>query len=212
MLGQLSLNLSFLMYAILYLPQIIHNQKQADLAGLSKWMHILLYAAYSLDLLYGFATHLPWQYRLISGLGWLLLSIQHLQIMHHFNQNQRYGAQYSYYGLLLLFFVFLLYGLSQQPFSPSAINIVGYLAQLGFVIAIIPQILKSKQLKSTHAINVTYLMLNMVLSCLDLISAWQLNWGWPNKCGSSLLLILTSVLLLQYRIYPSTKEHMTNPN
>ena len=81
MLGQISLNLSFLMYMFLYLPQLIHNQKQTNLAELSKWMHLTLYLGYSLDLVYGFGNNLPWQYRTVSAIGWVLLTIQHFQLI-----------------------------------------------------------------------------------------------------------------------------------
>ncbi|PJD94393.1 MAG: hypothetical protein CK424_00065 [Legionella sp.] len=211
LLGQLSLNLSCLMYAILYVPQILHNQKQANLDGLSKSMHFLLYGAYSLDLLYGVMVHLPWQYRLVSALGWILLTLQHLQIAHHFKKKQQFSAEYRCYSVLILVVVWMMEGLYEQPFSEASINLAGFIAQFGFGIALLPQILKSKQLQSTNAIHMAYLVLNVSLACLDLISAWQLHWGWPNKVGSSLMFGLTSILLLQRWFYGSSKDHMTNP-
>ncbi|MCR9192915.1 MAG: PQ-loop domain-containing transporter [Gammaproteobacteria bacterium] len=204
-IGQITLNLSLLIYTVLYLPQVVHNQKQTNLDGLSKWMHVLLYFSYSLDLVYGFAADLPWQYRLVSGTGWLLLTIQHIQLTYHFKLKKKQTAEQGYYSLLIIVFVALIYCIGQESLSLTIINLMGYTAQTGFVIAIIPQIIKSKQLKSAQAINITYILFNLVLSFLDLVSAWKLEWGWPNKAGSAAIFVLMSILLIQHRQYYADK-------
>jgi len=187
------------------MTQIAHNQKQSNLDGLSKWMHILMYFAYSLDLVYGFHSELPWQYRLISATGWLLLTIQHIQLIYHFKLKKMHGFAHCYYSLLLIVFVALIYFIGQEPFPVTMISIIGYISQIGFVIAMIPQIIKSKHLKSAQAINITYILFNIVLSFLDLVSAWKLGWGWPNKTGSAALFVLMTILLIQHRQYYSNK-------
>lgn len=212
MLGQISLNLSFFIYIILYLPQIIHNQKQANLDGLSTCMHMILYCAYSLDVLYGFTIELPWQYRAVSSVGWFLLNIQHLQLAHHFKQKKKYTITHGYSGLLLTSISLVFYGIQCQPFSEQSIDLFGYVAQLGFIGATIPQIIKTKQIKSAQAINLHYVLFNVLLSLLDLISAWKLEWGWPNKVGSAILLSFMCILLLQnYHYTRLTKKQMTHP-
>lgn len=200
-LGQISLNLSFSIYMFLYLPQLIHNQKQTTLNGLSIWMHTILYLAYAFDLIYGFGTNLPWQYRTISGVGWLLLSIQHFQFMSHFKQRQQKVFETFFYILLPCMVILVACSAYLKPFSHLSIQCIGYLAQMGFVIAFLPQILKSKQLQSSQSINVIYILLNALLAALDIISAWQLHWGWPNKLGALLNLLFTGILLIQYKKY-----------
>jgi uncharacterized protein with PQ loop repeat len=207
MLGQISLNLSFLMYMFLYLPQLIHNQKQTNLAELSKWMHLTLYLGYSLDLVYGFGNNLPWQYRTVSAIGWVLLTIQHFQLIYHFKQTEQKFFQISFYGILLFSTALLiLLSINPKPFVHLALYILGYAAQIAFVIAFIPQILKSKRLQSAQALNIFYILLCLLLAILDCISAWQLNWGWPNKLGSCLIILLTSMLLMQYYRYQFSKR------
>lgn len=200
-LGQISLNLSLLIYLFLYLPQVIHNQKQANLDGLSAWMHISLYLAYGLDLLYGFGSGLPWQYKTVSAVGWLLLNIQHLQFVYHFNQKKQFVLQALFGTLLIVCMGIVIYGVSNRPFSHLSLSFLGYIAQVGFIIAFIPQILKSKQLQSAQAVNIIYILLGLLLAFLDFISAWQLTWGWPNKLGSLLAISLTGILLIQYWKY-----------
>ncbi len=200
-LGQISLNLSFLIYMFLYLPQIIHNQKQDSLDGLSIGMHITLYLAYFLDLIYGFGTQLPWQYLTVSSIGWLLLNVQHVQLIRYFRQTSYWVGQIVFCFLLLSLSALLVYSISQSPFSNLIILYCGYLSQIGFVIAFVPQILKSQRLKSAQSINVIFILLNFLLVALDCISAWQLGWGWPNKLGPLLGILLTGILMLQYRRY-----------
>lgn len=201
LLGQISLNLSFILYMFLYLPQVIHNQKQSSLSGLSLWMHGLLYGAYSLDLIYGCGQNLPWQYCAVSATGWLLLNMQHLQFIAHFRQQKKTYLGLFFYGILIFTSLILIWGVSQKPFNSWLLNCFGYLAQLGFVCAFIPQIGHSIKLRSAQAMNVIYLLLNFFLAGLDNISAWQLGWGWPNKLGASSIMFLTTILLLQQRKY-----------
>lgn len=202
MIGQLSLNLSFLTYMFLYLPQVIHNQQQTDLAGLSKRMHVTLYLAYFFDVCYGFGNHLPWQYRAVSLMGWLLLTIQHLQLIHYFKQQKQGWIQVVFYGILLSACTILLFGMQQHTLTNP--SYYGYLAQIGFAVAFIPQIIKSQKLRSMQSLSIIYLILGLILALLDCISAWQLDWGWSNKLGSGIILALTSILLLQYIRYQHT--------
>lgn len=201
MLGQISLNLSFLMYMFLYLPQVIHNQRQSSLEGLSPWMHLTLYSAYSLDLLYGCGQNLPWQYCAVSFIGWGLLTIQHLQFICYFSHSKQISIQRIFYGLFIFTSFILIWSINKKPFTSLSLNYIGYIAQINFVIAFIPQIIRSMQLQSAHALNFLYILLNFSLAGLDCISAWQLKWGWPNKLGSGCLVLLTGILLLQRRTY-----------
>lgn len=210
MLGQISLNLSFFMYLFLYLPQVVHNQKQANLGELSKGMHLIMYFGYSLDLLYGFGNHLPWQYRAVSAVGWLLLTTQHLQLMGYFKQTEQTFLRMIFYSVLLLSTTLILFIILQKtPSLPLILYSIGYASQTAFIIAFIPQILKSKRLQSAQALNIVYIVLCLVLSILDCISAWQLEWGWPNKLGASLMILLTSMLVLQYYLYQFSNRKST---
>ena len=211
MVGQISLNLSLCIYMFLYLPQIIHNQQQIDLTGLSKWMHLILYLAYFLDLLYGFGINLPWQYRVVSAVGLLLMTTQHLQFIRHFKYQKQKRPQTTFYSILICSSAILVWGISQKPFASVSLTYIGYISQSAFVLALIPQILKSKQLQSAQAINIVYIILNLLLATLDCISAWLLKWGWPNEIGASLTVLLTSVLLVQYCQYVKYVDNSTIP-
>jgi uncharacterized protein with PQ loop repeat len=211
LLAQISLNLSFIIYMFLYLPQVIHNQRQADLEGLSKWMHVTLYLAYFLDLLYGFGNNFPWQYRAVSAAGWLLLNVQHFQFIYYFKQQHLRVFQNVFYIIFLCTGAILLLGLRQHSFTKlTLLSYFGYISQLGFAFAYIPQILKSRRLQSAQAMSFLYVLLGLILAIFDCISAYQLNWGWANKAGSVVIIILTSILLMQqYHYVAQTKLTQT---
>ena len=213
LVGTISLNLSFVLYLFVYVPQIIHNRNADHLAHLSVSMHGLLYMAYCLDLLYGFSNHLQWQYKTVSVVGLTLLAIQHLQLTGYFWTRQAWSAVQVHAifllitGLAVLYFFLIEHG----QVSDTRTQTIGYLSRVCFLLYTLPQIIKNNALKSAQAISLNFLYLNISLSTLDLISAWCLDWGWPNKLGSPITACLMLVLLLQRRLYTvHTQTHAAN--
>ncbi len=197
-LGQITLNVSSLMYVFFYLPQVIHNQKKQHLSGLCRWTHLILYFGYCLDFIYGLGYQLPWQYLVGSGVGCILLTIQHFQLIGHFKQADEQGRLLVFYGISFLpVLIFIWFIKNNSPFSATCIAHIGYAAQFAFAVAFLPQILRFKRSSSIQAINIYTLILWLVLAILDCISAWQLEWGWPYKLGSGLIVLLTTILLSQ---------------
>src|SRR3990167_2545698 len=79
-IGQISLNISLVLYLTNYIPQLFHNHKGVHLSGLSIYFHTILFFSCFMDLFYGFGMHLPWQYKTVS-ISWLCyLYFQHRQI------------------------------------------------------------------------------------------------------------------------------------
>jgi uncharacterized protein with PQ loop repeat len=199
LLGAISLNTSFVLYLIVYLPQIVHNCTHSHLAQLSIGMHVLLYTAYCLDLLYGFSSHLQWQYQTVSVVGLSLLMVQHLQLTYYFKtQKKRSWVCFNHLFLLttmgLIFWFFII---KNAILGHLETQWVGYLSRSCFLLYALPQILKNNTLHSTNAISVPFIYLNISLSILDLISAWCLDWGWPNKLASPIMVCLMLSLLVQ---------------
>lgn len=203
-LGNLTLNVAFVLYIIVYIPQIIHNNKLANIANLSLWLHFLLYISYAFDLVYGFATYLPWQYKLVSMIGLTLVMIQHMQLLRLFISKKLW----IYVKFNLIFFVVslaiiyhFLNRIIYNDLSILAGTIFGGIAQICGLIYCIPQIIKNKRLQSTNGINRYFIYLNLTLAGLDTISAWCLNWGWPNKLAAPVLFFLMLIIIGQYKKY-----------
>jgi len=200
-LGNLSLNGSFILYLIYYLPQLHHNQRSRQMAQLSLGMHVLLSLGYLLDLFYGYAMHLQWQYRFVSWVGLGCLALQHWQFMRYF-WHERLRASLGIQILMMLMFMVLLFDfflVGTVALSQQGILMLGYGARICFILCALPQVLKSRRQEYQSAISIHFIYLNMTLIGLDFISAWCLDWGWPNKLGGVPMILMMFYLLKKTR-------------
>ena len=205
-LGNLSLNISFFLYLIVYLPQIHHNRKPEYLKQLSLNLHVIIIASFTLDYMYSVLMPLPWQYQIISIIALCLLSIQHLQLMQlaWANQKRKRFLHLSVFLSAIVFVLACFFYLGPTHYSRNMTLFIGYIARVGFLTYVLPQIIRNYRLASADALNPLFLILSLCLSSLDLISAWCLDWGWPNKLGTPLNILLTLLLIWQ-------KNHYHNP-
>ena len=60
-IGHISINISFVIYCIYFLPQITYNQMKHQANHISHATQILMVSANVLDLIYGFGFGLQWQ-------------------------------------------------------------------------------------------------------------------------------------------------------
>jgi uncharacterized protein with PQ loop repeat len=212
LVGTISLNISFVLYLVIYWPQIIHNRKPHHLSGLSGCMHYILYSSYCLDLIYGFSRDLQWQYKTVSTMGLLLLTTQHLQITRYY-QSQKKWLQFTF-SLFFTGFIAIVLGYffieNQANLSKYITQTTGYLARIGFLIYTLPQILKNRTRQSANSISILFLWSSLTLSLLDMISAWCLDWGWPNKLGAPIAMSLVVIMLLQIKKYRMPRLLLSN--
>lgn len=203
LIGNISLNISFVFYLVLYTPQIIHNREKTNLAQLSLNMHFLLCISYTCDLFYGVATHLPWQYKVVSLVGLTLVFIQHCQLARLlFNIKSHLTRPIMVMSLLLFLMAnYYFFIVCKGTVSESNSLVYGWIARCTGILYCFPQILKNRQQQSATAISIKFIVINLLLSILDFISSWCLNFGWPNKISSPITMILMIILLLQIKRY-----------
>ncbi len=196
-IGNITLNISFALYLVFYLPQLIHNQKTEHIAYLSLNMHAALYLGYVIDLLYGFSNNLPWQYLMVSSVGCVFLTIQHLQITRYFYREKKHVFTLGMLGSIVLMACFIIDTIIRKHVVILHIDLaqLGWVSQLLFAICFLPQCIKNIQTRTQQALSGYFLALNIVTTCLDLSSAWCLNWGWPNKIGPVFILIFLILLI-----------------
>ncbi|MDF1685114.1 MAG: PQ-loop repeat-containing protein [Legionellaceae bacterium] len=204
-LGNLTLNIAFVLYLIVYVPQIRHNKNKHHLAELSISLHMLIMTSFVLDLLYALFKPLPWQYRAVSIAALSTLSIQQFQLM-RFAQERgqiRLLAVLSLFSVSLISILMLLgfFYFDAMAHSSNTILLIGWVSRVGFLSYIVPQIIKNYRMSSAKALSTSFLALSLFLSLLDLTSAWCLDWGWPNKLGTPLTITLTLMLLWQKKRY-----------
>lgn len=206
LIGNICLNIAFILYLFVYLPQIVHNRNTNHIANLSLKMHFTFYIAYLLDLFYGFSSNLPWQYRMVSIIGVSLLTVQHIQITQFFWIKNKQIWFNSLFLLSIVISIIYFFTIQQALYSENATLLIGYISRAGFLLYTVPQILKNKRLQSTSAISLSFVYLNLTLSILDLIAAWCLNWGWPNKLGAPIAVSLMLIMLLQTKKYKAVHQ------
>jgi len=210
-IGAMSLNLSFGLYLILYIPQIIHNRKSTNIAQLSLNLHLLLYVSYFFDLCYGFSMHLPWQYKTVSIIGLLLIGIQHLQFIQYFMNTQRLFLTQLSISFLIINFgaIYYFFSIAHATLPQETTILVGTIARFAGLMYCLPQMIKNKFTQSANALSVHFLRLNFTLALLDTISSWCLDWGWPNKIAAPISMMFMTIILGQIKKYRETSNKIT---
>ncbi len=207
-IGIISLNISFLIYLVLYLPQVVYNLRRKSTEGLSFLMHVILIISYSADLMYGFGRHMQWQYRLVSILGLVFLSFQHIQIAWYAKITLRYVVATL---LLCSWLAYVLYAILGPTLPAQDYINAGYVSWAVGVFYTLPQIWKNYRFSSALGVSTLFIFLDIVSSCCDTISAWCLNWDLPSKIGSPIECVLGFVLLAQ-AYYFTKKYDITTSN
>jgi uncharacterized protein with PQ loop repeat len=189
-IGHLFLNIAFILYLILYIPQLIHNAKYQTFAHMSFLMHAMILQAYSCDLLYALTKGMPWQYLTVSCIGLSCLCIQHVQwVMFCRRQKQPRWSIYLMLGCLIVLWPFLM---------TTAPKVYAWVARTLFLFHFLPQIIKyHRHPNERDAIDMRYLLLSMSLSGCDVAAAWCLSWDLPNLWGTFLSLLFKLYLFGQ---------------
>lgn len=199
-----------MLYLLFLLPQLVHNLRSNNLEKLSFGMHTVLFCAYCADLIYGFGKNLPWQYKTVTIVGLLCLVIQHWQItsLKITNQSSSHSKTSKTFFLVVSFLLFTFLGgavylIFHNTLSPLWVDLLGWISQLGWLTYAIPQIYKNFRLSSHQALSQWFVILLVLMTFCDSISAWCLDWGWPNKIGSPLSLLIKLLLLYQFMLFKS---------
>lgn len=201
-LGEITLSISTIVYFIWFIPQIVLNHKRKNTAGLSLWMHGLLFIGYTADLLYGFGRHMQWQYRLVTVSGLFFLIIQHVQIA-------RYGCfkkseKWNFCILTAIIFLLLFYAIANFTWlhhSKRYYNLSGFVSDICWMTYFFPQIIKNFRQKSTKGLSTWFVVLSLVLSGLDITSTFALQWAWPSILSECVTLLKKSILVFQMWYY-----------
>ena len=202
-LGMLSLNIAFVLYLFVFIPQIWHNRRLEYLQNLSPVMHAVLYVGVLFDLFYGFANDFQWQYKTVSIVSLLVLSVQHIQLLRLFHQRVQWRmlAMNTFMVFVMLGCIGYFFVGIHHELAPISALVVGYASRVCYQLYAIPQIVKNIKLKDANAVSRYFLLINTTLLVLDTISGWCLDWGWPAKLSPPISLIMMSILLYQRKYF-----------
>lgn len=207
-LGMLSLNIAFVLYLIVFVPQIWHNRRCESLKNLSPMMHLVLYFGVLFDLFYGFANNFQWQYKTVSIASLLVLSVQHVQLFRFFRQRMAWRDLSINIVMALIMLASICYFFLEMhhQLAPILALVVGYTSRLCYQLYAIPQIMKNIKLQDANAVSGYFLFINITLLILDTISGWCLDWGWPAKLSPPISLVMMSILLYQRNCFFKRNE------
>ena len=205
-LGSYSLWTSTALYVLWFLPQLRLSWKRRSTEGLSLGMHLILYSGYLADLIYGFGLHMPVAYRLVTSIGLASLLFQQSQFL-------RYGHLSAMQRSLLIippiFFVsmYFLIKLSVPFYSQPLFDRIGLFSVLANCLYTVPQIIKNYRINHNPDLSALFMWVALACNALDIVSAYCLNWDYPNKIGAPLGLLLTALLIHSagiLRYHPAT--------
>lgn len=193
LIGHVTLNISVLIYVVLYLPQVLRNLKRKSTDGVSYLMHLILMVGYLSDLLYGIGRHMQWQYILVSVTGLICLSLQHIQF-------GRYGGltKSFLFGTVIVVSCLLFVVVALSYALPARVYIqAGVIAWITGIVYTLPQIWKNYRFSAAWGVSIVFVYLDILCSSCDTASAWTLGWDYPSKIGSPIELVLGCCLLAQ---------------
>jgi uncharacterized protein with PQ loop repeat len=198
-LGHITLNISLMIYLILFLPQTVHNQIYHKTKHISLWTHSLMILAISLDLIYAIGSFINWQYILVDSVLLIFLVIQQFQIL---NDDRCYKI-YLHSIVVIAYMCVVMYIIACVNIYNDKIEILGYISGIIYTVYWLPQLYKNFMTKSANGFGIIYLILTMVVLMCDLVSAVSLNWPLPSLLTSVFLIIITALLIFQYYYYKS---------
>lgn len=201
-IGHITLNISMTIYLVWFVPQILLNFKRQDTEGLSMLMHGILCLGYLSDLMYGFGLGMQWQYRTVTIVGLISLTIQHYQFgrygLHRITEKYTYLAlNFFYIGL----FCFAIYSIKFSSHSRNFYDLAGMIANAAWLSYMVPQIIKNYINQSTVGLSKYFVAIGIFLNLCDSTSAWTLSWDYPSKIGPAVTFFGNLILLLQFFYY-----------
>ena len=202
LIGEITLSISSIVYFIWFLPQLWMNFKRKNTDGLSLWMHGLLLLGYSADLLYGFGRHMEWQYRAVTIVGLLCLFVQHLQFARYGMHSKAIKINFTALTVMVLIvFIYAVMNFTVLHHGKRYYDIAGFISDVCWMIYLFPQIVKNFRQKSTEGLSISFVVLSIVISVLDMTSTFALHWDWPSVLSSSVTLFKKLILVLQVFYY-----------
>jgi len=208
-IGQISLNISATIYLIWFVPQIFLNFKRKDVKGLSILMHSILCIGYLCDLMYGFGREMQWQYKMVTIVGLLSLSVQHYQFFRYGLQQLNYRRIYTILSLVcILLLGYIIFTIPLNYHSKNFYDAAGMIANLAGITYMLPQIVKNHTNASTVGLSLSFIMLGIFLKSCDILSAYSLDWDYPSKIGPAVSL-MGSLILVGQVIY-FTRKYLPN--
>lgn len=174
-------------------------------------MHLTLYLGSMSDLMYGFGTVSQWQYKMVTIVNFVALSVQHYQFNCFGLKNNKERNYYNKFTLLLfplltMIFCIIYFKLLSRP----TLDHIGMFTNTCWAIYLIPQIIKNYFNQSTEGVSRFFILLSLFLNTCDFSSAWLLGWDYPSKIGPAITFSGNLILFFQMYYYDQKILRLAN--
>ncbi|WP_018299058.1 PQ-loop repeat-containing protein [Fangia hongkongensis] len=197
-IGMITINISFLIYCLYFLPQLLHNQLKHKTADISMSTQALMVLANVLDLIYGFGYGLQWQYRAVTILTLACLIIQQWQI---YRDSKKISYHFHLFIVVMILLGVIISTQNAFRLSESILENIGFISMICYSVYWLPQIIKNFQSKSAEGFSLWFILLNLTALVCDEISALTLGWPLPSIISPILIILFLCVLIGQYIYY-----------
>ena len=197
-IGEVTLNISFVLYFVFYLPQLWFNFRYKKITELSLGFHVLLFIGSTADLYYGFGRIHQWQYTCISVILFLCLLVQHVHLFMYVKSFKNGASVLVVLSLVIIAMLCgLFYALTNSDKLVYLFVTMGWVERIAYWLYSFPQLKKNYDSKSAACISPIFIIIAVVSALCDSISAWTLSWGPSSLYGAPIALVV--YLLLSYQ-------------
>ncbi|MFZ9036126.1 MAG: PQ-loop repeat-containing protein [Francisellaceae bacterium] len=195
-IGTISINISFALYCIYFLPQVIYNQIYRHASRISHTTQFLMILANTLDLIYGFGFNLQWQYRMVTIITLICLLIQQWQIWRD-ESSISWRLHLAVFATLIIGMILALV----KPLADAALENIGFASMIAYSVYFLPQIVKNYQQKAADGFSISFILLNALALLCDEVSALSFNWPLPSIISPAFILAFLVIMIVQSMFY-----------
>ncbi|AIT09307.1 hypothetical protein LO80_04540 [Candidatus Francisella endociliophora] len=194
-LGKITLNISFLIYLIQFVPQIIHNFREKHaLNNISLLTQFGMLIVVLCNLIQAIGFNLNWQYLTIVVVYLIGITIQQIQI----SFNNKHQSKNLNIIFVMLFFITILAISSKSYFIFEAAGTISLIVHFLYWL---PQIYKNYKQQIFVGYGDLFIIFAWLGVICDLCSSFLLNWPIIVKTNIIAMFVIISILALQKLYY-----------
>lgn len=193
-IGNITLNISFVIYLVQFVPQIIHNTRNKDaIDNISMLTQFGMLTVVLCNVVQAVGFDLNWQYLVIALIYLVGITIQQLQISFH---KKRMPKVIN----LIFAMLFAIAILAMRSDSKLTFEIAGIISLLIHFLYWLPQIYKNYKQQTFIGYGDLFIILAWLGIICDLCSSFLLGWPIIVKLNIITMSLIISILVLQ-KIY-----------
>ena len=199
-IGQITLNISFAIYLIQFIPQILHNIKdKVALSNISLLTQFGMLIVVLCNLVQAIGFNLNWQYLLIAMVYLIGITVQQLQISLHKKKMSK---------VINLIFVMLLCIaiLAMDSNLILVFQIAGIISLIVHFIYWLPQIYKNHNQGKFTGYSDLFIIFALLGVICDLFTSILLAWPLIVKINIFVMFVITCILVFQKLRYRTPKQ------